>query len=196
MNRVEHLKSSENRSLYTQIKQLHHELDTAFSKSFHRSLPLNEMLIDRWERAEKLGFGKGTSIYDSALVFGTPQVGSNCWIGPFTIVDASGGLQVGNHCTLSSGVHIYTHDNVKKTLSSDQIPIERKPVSIGDNVYIAPNAMITKGVSIGHHCIVGAYSLITKDIPDYSIVFGQPGKIVGKVDIAENNDIQFRYFNK
>jgi acetyltransferase-like isoleucine patch superfamily enzyme len=38
--------------------------------------------------------------------------------------------------------------------------------------------------------------LINRDIPDYSIVFGQPGKVVGKVEIAENNDIKFIYFNQ
>jgi acetyltransferase-like isoleucine patch superfamily enzyme len=196
MNRDEHLQSSQNLGLYQQIKQLHDELDTALIDSWQRSLPLNEVFIDRWERAQKLGFGSESSIYDSALVFGNPQIGAHCWIGPFTIIDGSGGLTVGDHCTLSAGVQIYTHDNVQQTLSSGQKPIERKPVVIGHNVYVAPNALITKGVTIGTHCVIGAGALINRDIPDYSIVFGQPGKVVGKVEISENNDIKFIYFSQ
>lgn len=195
MNRDDHLQHSESKLLYQQIKQLHNELDNAFITSFHRSLPLNEVLIDRWERAEKLGFGSNTSIYDSALVFGLPQIGNNCWIGPFTIIDGSGGLKIGNYCTLSAGVHIYTHDNVQQTLSSGQKPIERSSVVIGNNVYIAPHAIVTKGVTIGNYCVIGAQTFINKDIPDHSIVFGQPGKVVGKVKISQNNDIQFIYFS-
>lgn len=195
MNRDKCLELSQNRGLYQQIKQLHNELDTAFMDSFQRSLPLNEVFIDRWERAQKLGFGSETSIYDSAMVFGNPQIGSRCWIGPFTIIDGSGGLTIGDNCTLSAGVQIYTHDNVRQTLSSGQAPIERQPVTIGSNVYIAPNALIARGVTIGTHCVIGAWALVNRDIPDHSIVFGQPGKVVGKVEIAQNNDIKFIYFD-
>lgn len=185
-----------NKRLYQQIKQLHSDLDAAFLNSYQRSLPLNELIVDRWERATKLGFGSGTSIYDSSLVFGNPHVGINCWIGPFTIVDGSGGLTIGNYCTLSAGVHIYSHDSVSQTLTSGQRPIDRQPVKLGNNVYIAPHALVTKGVTIGNHCVVGAWALINQDIPDYSIVFGQPGKVVGRVEINENDDVQFVYFEK
>jgi acetyltransferase-like isoleucine patch superfamily enzyme len=75
-------------------------------------------------------------------------VGAHCWIVPFSIIDGSGGLIVGGHCTLSVGVQIYTHDNVQHTLSSGQKPIERKPVVIGHNVYVGPNALITKGAPL------------------------------------------------
>jgi len=179
-------------SLFCQIKLLHEELDNAFIDQFSRSLPLNETLLDRWERAKKLGFGENTSIYDSSLVIGNIKVGTNCWIGPFTIIDGSGGLEIGDFCTISVGVHIYTHDNVKQTLSSGKLPIERESVCIGDNVYIGPNVIITKGVKIGDHCILGANAFVNTDIPDNSIVFGQPAKIKGKV-IFDKEKIEFIY---
>jgi acetyltransferase-like isoleucine patch superfamily enzyme len=128
--------------LFDEFKQLYHKLDESFLEQLHRSLPLTELLNDRWERAERLGFGKGSSIYDSSLVFGHPKIGTNCWIGPFTIVDGSGGLVVGNHCTISAGVHIYSHDNLKATIQPKDAQIEQIPVRIGNNCYIAPNSII------------------------------------------------------
>ena len=192
MNRKEKLSSEKSLAFYQQVINLHKELDDAFISQFNRSLPFSETLFDRWDRAKKLGFGDYSSIYDSALVFGQAKVGSNVWVGPNTIIDGSGGLIIGNFCTISVGVHIYTHDNVKQTLTSGNHPIERAPVQIGSNVYIAPNAIITKGVSIGNFSIIGAYAFVNKDIPDNSIVMGQPAKVVGSISF-ENNIPVFKY---
>lgn len=192
MNRRESLKDNESKRIFDKLQKLHKELDDAFLDQYERSLPFNEELFDRWERAEKLSFGKNTSVYDSALIFGNPKVGNNCWIGPYTIIDGSGGLEIGDFCTVSSGVHIYTHDNIKQTLTSGQAPIERDPVRIGQNVYIGPNAVITKGISIGSYCVIGAYAMVNSDIPDYSIVFGQPARIRGNI-LINGSEISFTY---
>lgn len=192
MNRKEKISSDKSLAFYEQVINLHKELDDAFISQFNRSLPLAETLFDRWERAKKLGFGDNSSIYNSALVFGQIKVGANVWIGPNTIIDGSGGLTIGDFSTISVGVHIYTHDNVKQTLTSGKIPIERAPVSIGSNVYIAPNAIIIKGVSIGNFSIIGAHAFVNKDVPDNSIVMGQPAKVVGTVSF-ENEIPVFKY---
>jgi acetyltransferase-like isoleucine patch superfamily enzyme len=191
MKRKEKL-TSESLNLYESFLKLHSELDKAFLNNFKRSLPLNEELLDRWDRAKKLGFGIGTSIYDSSFVFGDVSVGKNCWIGPYTIIDGSGGLIIGSNCTVSVGAHIYTHDNVMQTISSGKIDIKRGPVKIGNNVYIGPNSIITKNVTIGNYCVVGANSLVNKDIPDNSVVFGQPAIIKAIVEI-HNEEVVFNY---
>jgi acetyltransferase-like isoleucine patch superfamily enzyme len=193
MDRKKSLKGEVPNSLYDQIVKLHNELDNTFIDKYNRSLPFNETLSDRWKRAKKLGFGKESSIYDSSLVFGKVKVGSNCWFGPFTIIDGSGGLEIGDFCTISVGVHIYTHDNVKQTLSSGKLPIERAKVVIGNNVYIGPNVIIIKGVRIGSNCIIGANSFVNKNVPDNSIVFGQPAETKGKI-IIDDDKIEFIYF--
>lgn len=74
---------------------------------FHRTLPLGDYVVDRWEKARSLGFGEGTSIYDSSLVLGDVRVGARTWIGPFTVLDGSGGLEIGDTCSVSAGVQIY-----------------------------------------------------------------------------------------
>ena len=154
MNRKEKIADSKTLSFYQQILDVHKELDDAFLSQLNRSLPFNETLFDRWDRAKKLGFGENCSIYDSAIVFGEVKVGNHVWIGPNTIIDGSGGLQIGNYCNIGAGSQIYTHDSSKQILTSFALPIERKPVSIGNNVHIAPGVIITKGVSIGNFCII------------------------------------------
>jgi acetyltransferase-like isoleucine patch superfamily enzyme len=180
------------KALFEQFTALYTTLDKAFLEKFNRSLPINEMLNDRWERAQRLGFGEGTSIYDSSLVFGSPQIGKNCWIGPFTIIDGSGGLKIGNQCTISAGVHIYTHDNIKSTLAPEYNDIERKNVEIGEHCYIAPNTIIAKGVQIGSHCLVAANSLVNKNYDDFSIIGGNPAKLLGKI-LIKTGKITYQY---
>lgn len=188
------MSDAEQAKFYDTFLKLHKTLDNAFLEEHNRSLPMADALLDRWERARKLGFGEGTSVYDSCLIIGDVKVGGNCWIGPFTVIDGSGGLEIGDYCTVSAGVHIYTHDNVKKTLSSGSIPIERNPVKIGNNVYLAPNVVIAKGVNIGSICVIGANAFVNKDIPSHSIAMGQPAKVVGKIETSVGGEVSFRYF--
>ena len=195
MNRKNQLTNDSQKSFYESIMELHETLDNALMRNHNRSLPLNEVLIDRWERAKKLGFGDNTSIYDSSVVIGEVKVGMNVWIGPFTIIDGSGNISIGDYCTISAGVHIYTHDNVKQTLTSGKMQIERSPVIISNNVYVGPNAIIAKGVSIGNNCVIGAGAFVNRDVPDHSVVMGQPGKIVGKVEF-KNGEPVFVYDKK
>lgn len=148
-------------------------------KSTHgRVLSTADYLIDRWERADFMGFGEGASVYDSCLVLGDVRVGRDTWIGPYTILDGSGGgLIIGDGCNISAGVHIYTHDTVGTVISGD--PIALAPVSIGDHVYIGPQTVIVKGVSIGDYSVIGANSLVLSDVPAGSKAFGSPARVVG-----------------
>lgn len=186
MNREELLKGKETQGLHERLFELHNTLGEGFTEQFNRSLPFNDELFDRWDRAKKLGFGEGSSIYDSSYVFGKVKVGKNTWIGPFTIIDGSGELEIGNYCTISAAVHIYTHDNISKTLTAGKQPIEHKPVFIGDCTYVGPQSVITKGVTIGKNCIVGAGSFVNTSLPSYSVAYGTPAKVIGTVVLAED----------
>lgn len=180
-------------SHFNNLNDLNILLEAEVLKTYNRSLPLPDHINDRWERAKRLGFGKGTNIYDSSYVIGDVKVGNDCWIGMFTILDGSGGLTIGDNCTISAAVHIYSHDNLKATLSTNQIAIERENVSIGNNCYIAPHSIISKGVKLGNSSVVAAHSFVNKSFPDFAIIAGIPAKQIGKVVIKENN-ITFEYF--
>ena len=159
------------------LKKLYEALRVDMQNKFQRDLPLVELLFDRWERAETLGFGKGTSIYHSSYVYGDVIVGENTWIGPFTILDGTGSLKIGSFCSISAGVQIYTHDSVKWAITGGKASYEHAPVRIGDRCYIGPNTVISKGVSIGDESIIGAGSLVLSDIPPKSKAWGCPAKI-------------------
>ena len=159
------------------LKKLYETLRVDMQNKFQRDLPLVELLFDRWERSETLGFGKGTSIYHSSYVYGDVIVGENTWIGPFTILDGTGSLKIGSFCSISAGVQIYTHDSVKWAITGGKASYEHAPVRIGDRCYIGPNTVISKGVSIGDESIIGAGSLVLSDIPPKSKAWGCPAKI-------------------
>lgn len=154
---------------------------------WNRSLPFGDYIVDRWQKARDLGFGEGSSIYDSALVLGDVQVGKNTWIGPFTVLDGSGGLEIGDNCSISAGVQIYTHDTVKWATSGGLEQAERALVRIGHNCYIGPQTIISKGISIGVGCVIGANSLVNQNIPDHSRAWGTPVKII-QANIEDQHD--------
>jgi acetyltransferase-like isoleucine patch superfamily enzyme len=144
---------------------------------WHRTLPFGDYIVDRWEKAKLLGFGSNTSIYDSSLVIGNVKVGNDTWVGPFTILDGSGGLEIGSFCSISAGVQIYSHDSVQWAVSGGKKKIEKSPTKIGSKCYIGPNTIIAKGISIGEGCIIGSNSLVNKNIPAHHKAYGNPIKI-------------------
>jgi len=195
MDREKYLHSPTLTNTYRDLTDLHKTLDNQFISELKRALPFNEELLDRWDRAKKLGFGEHSSIYDSSLVFCVINVGSHVWIGPFTIIDGSGGLTIGDHCTISAGVHIYTHDNVERTLTGGAADIIRASVEIGSNTYIGPHSVIKRGISIGHHVIIGSGSYVNKTVPPYSVIAGSPATVIGEVIVSQHH-IRINYFKK
>jgi len=162
------------------LKMLRREAEQAqlaALQSFGRVLPFGEIVVDRWKKARMLGFGEGASVYDSAIVIGDVACGEDTWVGPFALLDGSGGLTIGAHCSISAGVQIYTHDTVARALSGDEREAERAPVVIGDGCYTGPNAVISKGVTIGNRCVIGANSFVNRDLPDDARAWGVPAQI-------------------
>jgi acetyltransferase-like isoleucine patch superfamily enzyme len=178
---------------YEPLRELHESLRAEVRTRWQRSLPFADELFDRWERATHLGFGSGASIYDSSLVIGDVRVGEHTWIGPFTVLDGSGGgLVIGHHCSISAGVQIYTHDTVAWALTGGRASAMRSPTAIGDRTYVGPNAVIARGVTIGSGCVIGAASLVNRDVPDGKIAVGTPTRVVGHVEV-EGDDVRMVY---
>lgn len=163
-------------------------------RKWNRVLPFNELISDRWEKAEFLKGLSNSSVYDNSYIFGKVSIGKNTWIGPYTILDGSGGkLSIGDFCSISSGVQIYTHNTVNWALTGGKSEYEKKSVRIGDNCYIGPNSIIAMGSTIGKCSIIGSSSFVNSKIPSNSIAFGSPAKIVGKV-IVKGKNVEFEYF--
>ena len=152
-------------------------------RRWQRTLPFGDYVVDRWQKARALEFGEGASIYDSALVIGDVKVGRETWIGPGVVLDGSAGLTIGDHCSISAGVQIYTHDSVAWALSGGKAPLEKAPTHIGSRCYIGPQTVIAKGVTIGDGCVIGAHSLVVESIPAGSRAHGVPCRVVGRASI-------------
>jgi len=121
-----------------------------------------------------------------AWVIGAPEIGEGTWIGAFTVIDGSGGLRIGSGCDISSGVHIYTHSSAKRCVSGRAFPVvERRPVTIGDRVFIGANAVVNMGVTIGDEAVVGAGAVVTQDVAARTIVAGVPARRIGEVDLSD-----------
>jgi len=178
--------------LRSDLARFHWERQRELLEKWNRSLPFGDGVVDRWERAKFLGFGEGTSIYDSSVVIGDVKVGEKTWIGPSTVLDGSGGLTIGSYCSISAGVQIYSHDSVKWALSGGAAEYEHAPVSIGSNTYIGPMTIVGKGVTIGEHCLIGANSVVNKDLRDFSIAYGTTCRVVGKVRVT-GKKVEFVY---
>ena len=178
------------------LRAFHATRDGAMRADFARSLPFGELVVDRWARARALGFGDGASVYDSALVLGDVRVGAGTWIGPHVVLDGSGGLVIGDTCSISAGVQVYTHDSVRWALSGGTAPYERAPVVIGDRCYVGPQAVITRGVTIGECAVVGAQALVNRDVPAYAIVVGTPARVVGTVEVQADGRIALRWHER
>lgn len=180
-------------SLHAKLLKLYKKLRTDKKAQFDRVLPFNELILDRWEKAKFVKAKDGANIYDNCYIFGKVRIGKNTWVGPYTILDGSGGkLTIGDYCSISSGVQIYTHETVKWALSGGHHSYEKKNTSIGNCCYIGPSSIISMGSKIGKCSVIGAHSFVNSSVPPFSIAAGIPTKIIGKVVITKNQ-ISFKY---
>jgi carbonic anhydrase/acetyltransferase-like protein (isoleucine patch superfamily) len=120
------------KNLEDELKEMHEKHRLQIKSQFNRINPLMEDVVD-WKQKGKFAFNdESITVYDSATIIGDVKVGSNTWIGPFTILDGSGGLNIGKYCSISAGVKIMTHDTVKWALSLGEENYEYGPIKIGD----------------------------------------------------------------
>ncbi len=95
----------------------------------------------------------------------------NTIIGPVTI---------GSHVNLAQGITVtaLNHNFSDATLRIDQQGVSTQPVTIGDDVWVGANAVILPGVNVGSHSVVAAGAVVTKDVPEHTLVAGVPAKVI------------------
>lgn len=120
------------------------------------------------------------------------EIGECCSIGNFNHIYATHSIILGNHVLTADKVYI--SDNIHNYQSID-IPIKEQPIVQKKDVYIGEGSWLGEnvcviGASIGKHCVVGANSVVTKDIPDYCIAVGIPAKVIKKYDFEKKEWIR------
>lgn len=129
-----------------------------------------ELRVDRW--AEIVAYG-------GAVV----SFGERCYVGHSTTIAAHRRVSLGNDVLIADFVTIRDHEHRfdrPGVLIRDQ-GFEVAPVVIGDNVWIGSKATITAGVTIGEHSVVGANSVVTRDVAPYTVVGGVPARLIREI---------------
>lgn len=105
-------------------------------------------------------------------------IGDNSRIGIHSTI--IGPVCIGNHVHLAQGITVtaLNHNFADADRRIDAQGISTQPVVIGDDAWIGANAVILPGVTIGRHCVVAAGAVVTKDVPDNTMVGGVPAKVI------------------
>jgi acetyltransferase-like isoleucine patch superfamily enzyme len=137
--------------------------------------------------------GEGTFIWQFCVIFENARIGSNCNICANVLIEND--VVIGNNVTIKSGVQLWDgvriEDNVfigpNATFTNDLIPRSKVypeqflQTVIKAGASIGANATILPGITIGENAMVGAGSVVTKDIPAGMVVIGNPAKIARKI---------------
>ena len=119
--------------------------------------------------------GKGVHVYPKVQIWApwNLDLGDQCGIGNGVNLYSQDKITIGKKTVISQGVQICTgtHDYTK-----EGFPLYTKPITIGNNVWVASEAFIHPGVSIGDGTVVGARSVVTKDLPAWMVCSGNPCK--------------------
>ncbi|MDA3930845.1 MAG: acyltransferase [Prolixibacteraceae bacterium] len=122
--------------------------------------------------------GSGIRVKKGAEISPNCNVGDNSELGTDCLIQAN--TSIGNNVIMGPNVKIYTRNHNYDRLD---IPIQHqgkrsKHTSIGNDVWLGANVIVTAGCKIGNHVIVAAGAVVTKNITDYAIVGGIPAKVI------------------
>jgi len=150
--------------------------------------------IRKWY-AQLLGARIGNSFFFRRVEILFPKgllIGDNSNVGWFTLLDARGGIKIGNNVSVASYVKLITgsHD-----LNSPHFEAVFKPIIVNDYAWICTGAIITQGVEIGRGAVVAAGAVVTKNVGDYEVVGGCPARVIGhrKPDFDYHPGTDFLY---
>jgi acetyltransferase-like isoleucine patch superfamily enzyme len=102
------------------------------------------------------------------------------------IIEVGARTLIGPNCSFFSGTHPL--DPFVRNGTSG--PESGKPIKIGEDCWFGGNCIVLPGVTIGRGVTVGAGSVVTKDVPDYVVVAGNPARILKKIDINQNGNLK------
>ena len=153
------------------------------------------------EVSEKAKIGKNTAIWHHAHIREKAEIGNNCIIGKNVYVDF--GVKIGNNVKIQNNSSLYhgvkiengvfigphvclTNDKTPRAINTDgslkgNSDWKVSEILVKEGASIGAGVVILPGVKIGRYAMVGAGSVVTKDVPDYGLVYGNPAQLKGNV---------------
>lgn len=177
------------------LRQKAHKICLEYNK-------LDECDPKRNELIEELLGQKTNAYFQGPIYFDygiNLKVGKNFYANfNFTCLDVSpikigDNVFVGPNCSIVTPMHPFLPSERNPYVNDKNITTDKeysKPITIGSNCWLASNVTIVGGVNIGDGCVIGAGSVVTRDIPPFSLAAGNPCKVIRKID--ENDSIYLK----
>lgn len=143
-----------------------------------------EVNIDPSTSINNVAIGDHVKIAKFCSIFGSKEkplkIGRNSYVGMFSILNGyADQLSIGTHVSIAQNVNIMTDSGPN---ASDEMqkffPLIKGPVEIGDHSWIGANSIIMPNVTLGKFCVVAANSFVNKSFPDFSVIGGNPAKLI------------------
>ena len=146
---------------------------------------------------DSVEIGNGTKIWHFSHIQSGSEIGENCSVGQN--VNIGNNVKIGNHVKIQNNVSVYEGVELEDyvfcgpsmVFTNIKVPRSEFPqrgseyyqkTLVKKSASIGANATIVCGVTIGEYALIGSGAVVTKDVPDYALVIGNPGRVVGIVD--------------
>ena len=135
------------------------------------------------DRGGSLTIGEASVVHRGAMLLpygGFIRIGRYCRVNPYSVLYGHGGLFIGDHVRIAAHCVIVPANHgiaLDAGLIADQ-PLTRKGIRIGDNVWIGAHCIVLPGVTIGEGAVIGSGSVVTKNIPSWSVAAGNPARVI------------------
>lgn len=176
----------------TMGKNCHIEKNTSIAISVNASLIINNSctigegtsiyINNNWNWGSDIAIARHCQLFArEAGVCGKLLINDGCHIADFTLIDVTDDVTIEKNVAIGPNTTIYTHDHKYTTTKAAwKGELIRKPVFIGEGAWIGSRVTILPGIKIGKFAVIAAGTVVTKDVPDYSLHGGVPAKLLKK----------------
>ena len=148
------------------------------------------MMIHSLSDVQSTNIGTDTRIWQFSVVLKDAVIGNNCNVCAHTLIEND--VVVGNNVTIKSGVYLWDGLRIEDDVfigpcvafTNDKMPRSKQypevflSTTVKKGASIGANATILPGVTLGEYCMIGAGSVVTKDVPAYAVVVGNPASVI------------------